>query len=375
MDNTKSKRVFYQIIITLILVLGITLRTIVFQYRDAFEDDECRLILAFLDKNWLQIFLSIGDAQSAPPFFIMIGKILGNITGYYEQALKLIPYIASLGSILVFYRLSEKLFVKNYTKILANILFAINFKLIIFSSIFKQYSTDVLVCMLCLLLLPKINFDNLNRKNLAAVGIILILLPFISLPSMFFIGTFFLINIKHLKKLLPIIIPFCVMMALYYCYNLYPSKISLDTNFPNYWNLGFIKFGNILMILKMIFGYFFSPNHFVLFETILFLLGIYFTVKDKSVYNNYILISFGLIILASFLHLYPLEGRVALYCVPILIFFMLKPLEGVQVKSYKFIVISLPRLFMSFILCNILFSLIVSILYSSINNCSASFIS
>ena len=202
--RVKTKQIFYWII-GFVFALGICLRTLSLFYNNCFEDDECRLILAFLDKPWHRMFMSIGDAQSEPPIFIVSGRILGTISGYEERFVKLIPYLCSILSLFVFYKLTDRILVENYSKILANFLFAINTKLILFSSIFKQYSSDVLTGIVCMLFLPVIQLQKLTKKQLILLGSVILVLPFISLPSLFFIGAFFFVNIKNLKKLLPIV--------------------------------------------------------------------------------------------------------------------------------------------------------------------------
>lgn len=136
-----------------------------------------------------------------------------------------------------FYKCCTQYFKKNYTRLAAVFIFAICQPLIAFSTIFKQYSTDVLIACICLYYFPRIK--EFDRKELIITGVSICILPFISLPSLFFIGAFLLKNLKNTFKLL---LPFAVMMLLYYFFNLAPAKLDLDTHFPNYWNDGFLAF-------------------------------------------------------------------------------------------------------------------------------------
>lgn len=341
---TKSKTILYWVL-GFIFSFAILLRTVVFAVRNEFEDDECRLILAFTDKSWWQMFLCIGNAQSAPPFLIIPERLWGNLWNYNEYALKLLPYLCSIGSIFVFHKLTGKYFQHQYSRVAADLLFAINLPVIIFSPIVKQYTPDILIGLLCAYFLPEINILNLDRKGLIKLAVLLILLPFVSLPSLFFIGAFIIINalngLSSVKRLGIILCPFIIIMGLYYFFNLVPSKASLDTYFPNYWNDGFINIHNFLQVMVVHFRYVFYPNVFTLFELILFVAGLAFFIKEKSTYAKFTLILFGLILLASVLKLYPLMSRVALYSIPFIIIACIKPLDSIKLKSYWFILLCL----------------------------------
>lgn len=326
-------------------MLAVGLRILAFSYRDSYEDDECRLLSAFLDKRWIQMFFNIGGAQSAPPLFIIFERFWGCIWGFGERSLKCIPLVSSFMSILLFYKISTEIFSKKYSILIANFLFAINIKLILFSSIIKQYSTDVLVGLLCTLFLPKIDITELSIKKMILLSLFLIILPLISLPSLFFIGAFLLINIinnfrnKHLYyRLFGIFFPFIVGLIFYYFFNLAPSKLSLDNAFPDYWDIGLIglSFHNFAKMQSTLFNYIFYPNDCSVFTVILFYFGIYFTLKNKNNITQFLLYFIGFVLLASILKVYPIAGRVALYVTPFLIIFCTKPLEEFPFKRKQF---------------------------------------
>lgn len=333
----KSKTITYWIL-GFIFSFAILLRTVVLAYRSEFEDDECRLICAFTDKSWWQMFLCIGHAQSAPPIFIIFERLWGKIWNYNEYAVKLIPYLCSIASLFVFYKLTGRYFQHQYSRLTAAFLFSVNQALITFSSIAKQYSSDVLVCLLCAYFLPVINIQKLDRKGLIKLAVMLMLIPLVSLPSLFFIGAYIIINLNKetLKRIVIISIPFVILMLLYYFFNLAPSKVLLDELFPNYWNDGFINIHNFLQVIAINFKYAFNPNKFTLFELLLFISGLFFLAKEKEKYSKFTLALFGLILLASVLKLYPYFSRVALYSYPFLIIVCTKPLDVIKIKSIQF---------------------------------------
>ena len=344
-----SRTKIHYLFIAIIFLLGIFLRLKLYVTCSAFEDDECRLAITMLGKNLWQMFLPLGDAQSAPPLFVLCSKILANICGYSEKVLWIIPLLAGVAGMFCFYKLAEEYFEKKISVLISLFIFAVNSMLVQYSSIFKQYSTDVLVGILCLYYLSKININNLNKKQLAILILSMIILPFVSLPSIFFIGGMLVINFvknyrnkKALAKIFVTILPFVLTMILYYVFNLAPSKADMDISFPNYWNDGFLtaSYESIMKVLVGNIKYYLMPNSLSFFTLILLLWGVVLMVKDKvKPLSCYILSVYFLILLASALHLYPYCLRVGLYAISMFILLIIKPLDYYESKKPIFYII------------------------------------
>lgn len=331
------KKNWHFILAILIVLLAVVVRSFAFGLNNIFEDDETRFLLQIMDINFLSCFLPLGGGQSAPVVFVLIEKILLHISNSSELILKSISYLASIISIFFFYKLSDKFFDRKYSILVALFLFAVNYRLVFFSSIVKPYSIDILIGVLCIYYLSDITISKLSNKKLVALGITLCTLPFISLTSLFFIGALFLKNIvydfKNSKKTFISILPFILIFVIYYIFNLGPSKADLDLNFPNYWQDGFITFKNIIIILVNEFRYIFSPNTVVLFELIIFFIGFYYCAKRKDEITQYVSFVLFLAIVASILHLYPISGRVSLYLIPIAILISTKAIDSLNFKK------------------------------------------
>lgn len=335
----KTKNITYQVIIVLLFILGIFLRTNLYLMNNVFEDDECRLAITMLDNNFWQMFLPLGDAQSAPPLFMLCSKFLANISGYSEKALTLIPYLAGIASIFLFYKICRNYFSQKFSVLVSLFLFAINHQFITYSMTFKQYSTDVFAGLLCLYFFPKINIAELDIKKIILVSIMLIALPLISLPSVFFIGAFIITNIINnlkdkifYKKLAAILIPFSIIMLMYYIFTLLPSKANMNFVFPNYWDDGFWKFSfvDFIRIVGFNIRFDFIPNKATLFTLILFLWGMIDCGFDKSKNRNtslLMLFTFLGVLTASLLHIYPFAGRVGIFFAPIFIITIIRPFD------------------------------------------------
>ena len=348
-----NKKIWYYTALGFIFIFAIALRINLFISNQCFEDDECRLILTILDKNLLQVFLPLGDAQSAPPLFLLFSKILAYLFGYKESILKFIPFVCNIASIFLFYKVISNYFNKKLTVLLALIVFVLVRPFISFSAVFKQYSPDIFVALLCLYYLPKLNLKDLSLKQTVLAAFGACALPFLSLPSVFFIGACaiqnFVLNYKNknfYKKFILILIPFSLLMVIYYIFNLLPSKLDLESIFPNYWDDCFwnLSVKSFFALISNNLNYNFYPNSLTNFLSVLLFWGCYLCFADNSEkknISNYILYSLGLILLASLLHLYPFAGRVALYFTPCLVILLFKPFDYYKIRSYAGILVLL----------------------------------
>lgn len=340
---TKTKDILYYVALGLVVILGVALRLNLFVSSGNFEDDECRLILTMLDKNLWQMFLPLGDAQSAPPVFLLIGRFVSGIFGYNEYALKFISLAANIGAAGVLYLICSEFFKKRISVVLSLFIYMVSRPVLNFSVTFKQYSFDILICALCFYYLPKINLAKLSLKKTIGLGGVILLLPLISLPSVFFIGAFFIQNLinnfkdkEFYKRFLGIIIPLGGLMLAYFVFNLNPSRIDLNSFFPNYWDDGFWSFTpkSLVRLLGLNYQYDFYPNVLPLFWFILTLGGMFFCLKDRKPMSIFIVITLALCLLASLLHLYPFVGRVGLYFIVGFILLAVKTVDSLNSKAF-----------------------------------------
>ena len=335
----KYKKSFFYLLICFFFILGIFLRAKLYIINNVFGDDECRLAITMFEKSSLQMFMPLGDAQSAPPLFMFVSKCLTNILGYSEIVLKFLPFISGIASIFVFYLLCKDYFSKKISLIISTFLLVINYNSIVYSAVFKQYSVDILFSILCLYFLPKINILHLNLKKKFLLSLCMILIPLISLPTIFFIAGFIVINIinnfkdeNFYKSLILVLIPFILSMFIYYKFNLLPSKIDMDRFFPDYWRDGFWNgsLSDLVRVLILNLKFDFFPNKWTLFQFLLLIWGIILCLVDKTMNRSslhLILVTIVFVLFATLLHIYPILGRVGLFLLPLLIIVMVLPLE------------------------------------------------
>ncbi len=344
---SRSKNYIYYILLSLAVLLGIFLRTKMYISGGVFEDDECRLACSMFSLNIWQMFGPIGPWSSSP-VFMFISKIVAHFSGYNEYALQFIPYLASIISIFLFYKLSCEIFDKKYSVIIGMFLFGINTNLIYFSSVFKHYGIELLIGILCLYYMPKIKFSELSKKQLIVLSSVVAALPLISLPSLFYTASFITVSLyenfknksKGLKKILKFLLPLGIVMLFYYTHNLAPTKIMQLSFYGPEWE-DFYSTGFLNLILGNIFYFFRNSGYEV---TLLLLIcitifGICFNKSQRKPINIYPVLVLGFVIFASITHIYPFMSRVATHLIPILIYLIIKPLEMFSDKKIPFYII------------------------------------
>ena len=105
----RFQRLFPALTITL-LSAGILLRFIGYLESGSLWFDEAMLALNVVEKNFIELLGPLEFQQIAPPLFLVLAKSATIVFGENEFALRLIPLLASLLSLIVFYLLLKRAF-------------------------------------------------------------------------------------------------------------------------------------------------------------------------------------------------------------------------------------------------------------------------
>lgn len=352
LNNLKNKIKnisLYHYIIIIILSIGAILRLKAYFAGYTLWLDECSLSLSIINRGIFGYFTPLEHTQSAPSLFMMLTKLITNIFGINEFSLRLIPNISAIFTLSAFYLFAKKILEKKYSVVIALVLFSLNYQTVYYSVEFKQYSSDILICLIAFLFFERFNIKTNSLKRIFLAGLCGFLGFLFCIPSIFITGGYLLCNLKNLKgnikNFLAFLSPFIAFMPVYYIYSLYPSRLEMVKHYGNLWQSGFITLNplSILVILKENIQFFFNQNNFTLFATILLLTGFYIILKQIKkqkdmkgrVNSAYLLLISSLIciIIASFFEIYPLKQRVALYILPIFLVLIIKPIDFINFKS------------------------------------------
>ncbi len=342
--NVKLKNYIYPILIGTIFLIGIVLRLKFYITNYPLWHDECSLAMSIINKNIWEYFGLLDYNQSAPPIFMMITKLFANMFGIKEFVLRILPFICGIASIPVFYYFSKMFLDKKFALVIVNFLFAINYHLIHYSLEFKQYSSDVLLFMLCCILCSKVDLKNISLNKFILLTGIFTIAPMISIPTVFVILGFLIHQIVlHKKEILKNIlivsgITFSIW-AIYAFSTLLPQKFIMDGLY--YWENSFITFNlkSLLGLIRINLLYYLHPNKFILFDLILLITGLCFLLKDFKNKSSAILsLSLFFIAITSYLRQYPIFERVSLYLIPVILVLLIIPINKISL-SKKFLCI------------------------------------
>lgn len=112
--------------------------------------DESYLALNILGRPFLGLVEPLAHNQAAPFGFLFLEKLATVVFGTGELALRLVPLLAGLASLALFFWVARRLLRPDLVP-LALALFAVSDRLIYYASEVKQYSTDVAVALALLL--------------------------------------------------------------------------------------------------------------------------------------------------------------------------------------------------------------------------------
>lgn len=322
--NKKS----FNILLIIILLLACIVRIYAYISIRELDTDEFMLLSNVLHRNILTLFLPLDKTQNAPPLFLIINKILSYFIFPNEYSLRIISLLCGLYSIFLFYKLSKKIFTKDFPILISNFLFAINIRLIFYAQEFKQYSLEMMLGLLFILFFSNFNLeDDFSYKKALSFGTLMFLPLLLSVPYIFVLSAFliynFIINPRIRKYILVALIPFSMLFLIYYLITLHPSQISMLSKYADFWGNGFISLNlnELYNLIKYNYNYFWGGERFALLHFAMIFLGIFLLAKKKSKINILIILSLFIAILASLLNVYPFKERIILYLVPYFIIF------------------------------------------------------
>jgi hypothetical protein len=332
-----TKRNWLEIILVAFILVGVLTSLIDLLHNKSLWLDEACLALNIVSRSYIELLTPLANNQSAPIGFLFTEKLLTNIFGSHDWALKIFPFFSFILSIFLFYILNNRLLKSLKAALFSCALFSLNFLLISYSTGVKQYSIDVLVAIL--IVLSSLEF-NKNQNNLSillhtCIGAIAIWYSNIAVIVLITVALydiyFSLFNNEKNKLSVPIsiFIPSLIWLTSFITYYLlFISNHPHTDNMINYWNSHFLP-NNILSQefytflynkIRMIFAKLIQTNDLWFIALTFYSIGVFSLINQKKTNYLYILF-FPLVVhlVLSFFHLYPFEGRFLLYQIPFVI--------------------------------------------------------
>lgn len=330
----------------LAILVGVALRLWQYFANPSLWVDEAAVARNVLDRDVAHLLGGLDYGQVAPPGFLLGVKLSALLFGGSEYALRIVPLLAGVAGPVLFYFVARAV-LRPLGTIVATSLFSLAVPLIFFSANLKQYSTDVAMTLLVLVIALQIGRSALTVRGVIkyAVGVALIL--FFSQAAVFAAtaaGAVLLVD--ALVRRLPDRPLRAALVALWAIAVLATVLHGRSTLSPvaaaylhRFWAPGFMPlpgaFAWLWATARNVFAGGPNPNAFDgslhypwpgLFALLVAIGVVGFCIR-KPVAGALVIGPIGLALLASAAHLYPFNPRLCLFLLPL---FLLALVAGVE---------------------------------------------
>ena len=307
--------------------------------------DESMLSVNIVGKSFYELLGPLDYHQGAPLGFLMIEKASVQILGNSEYALRLFPLISGIISLFLYYGLAKQTLTVKMVPIALG-LFAISGPLIYYSSETKQYSSDVAIAICLFSAGIYCSSHTLTPWRALALGLLGAASIWFSHPSMFVLAgigialSVFCLAKREWSKIRLISIAYSLWaLSFVACYVVSLRSLSENKNLLNYWASNFVPWPVVsLSTIDWFIGTFFGTFEYPVggelsgLAALLFLIGgiaLFFNKRDQFLI---LILPVFITLVASGLHKYPFSGRLILFLVPVLIIFIARGAELIQLK-------------------------------------------
>lgn len=320
-----SSRFHYLLILT-----GVIIRLRQYFFCRDLWVDEAMIALNVINRSYSELLQSLDYFQVSPLGFLFLQKTMVVLFGSSELVLRFWPLVFGIAAIFTFYKLL-KATASPWVVSIALFVFVFSFKLVYYSSEFKQYSLELLLSILLYHQVFKQPFEQMSMRQLlilAAFGALACWFSFTIIFVMFSVGLFLFFDILLKKQWVVLVKVLAVGGAWVFSFGIYYLSIlskyaSNQTEQIDFWQNS-NKFMPLMIRSQEDFKWFFSAfdEYFrytlgsIYIESILVILlfcgFIYGLLKSKKHLIAYLLLVL-IMLLVSGLQILPFSGRVLLF--------------------------------------------------------------
>ncbi len=321
MDNPSRLTRFVPLAAWGLVALGIVLRLRQYLANRSLWLDEAMLALNIIHKDVWGLLGKLDYEQGAPLGFLLLEKLAATLFGDGERALRLLPLLAGCASLVLFYFLARQI-LRPPGLLTALALFALSPTLIYYSSEVKQYSTDVFFAILLLFLFTRHSSLITCNSSFFIHHSAFLLAPWFSHPAIFVLAAIGLtLLFQNRRNPLPTLAMGAGWLASFGALYLVSLRGLSENEFlRGYWREYFRA-----NPLNALLGLFANPGGLTAFAPLLLaamLFGAGMLLARQQKAAGSLLLVFLFAWVASWMELYPLAGRMALFLVPLIYIFI-----------------------------------------------------
>lgn len=328
----------------LVMLTGALLRVRQYLTGRSLWADEAMLALNIVERNLAGMFRPLDYDQGAPIGFLVVEKLFNAILGKHELVLRLFPLLVGLLSLWLFYLLLKRL-TGGAGLIVPLALFALNPRLIYYSSEVKQYILDVAVTILLFWIAVPVLGASPRRKDFAALTLAGLAALWFSHPALFVLGgigvALLIVTLQRrdfLRLRWVMGMGFLWVLIIAALYLLLLRDLSQNNYMQDYWRGAFLPMppwsepGWFARSLHENIGIQFGIPYAVFVVFFLMLVGwvmLWFQRRGVALALIWIVL---LTLIASALRLYPVLERMILFLVPIGLLLLGKTVEAIDLR-------------------------------------------
>jgi hypothetical protein len=325
--------VIWLLLAMLVMAIGIAMRIWFYLYNRSMYRDETALALNIVGRTFGGLLKPLDNDQGAPVGFLLLEKAVVKILGNTEYTLRLVPLVASIISLPLFYWVCRKILSPG-AALIALIVLAMGAKQYDYSADTKQYSMDVLATVALLLLGSYALKSKRAAIALAAAGAAAV---WFSHPAAFVlagVGVMLAtqwLSTKPRPDPIPLLIAFAVWAGSFAAnYLLVLKRLSHSAFMQTFWAQA-DAFAPIPKSIEAIVWY--KEQFFEIFESplamgfvglcaLIFVLGVIELWRKNKPVAVGVIFPILLALIASALHKYPFKERLILFICPLLAIFI-----------------------------------------------------
>lgn len=150
-SGTPEEQIWTQRVLWGFIALGLIARCVRYGLRFPLWEDECFLCANLIDRGYVELLQPLDYNQAAPFLFLWLQKLAVQIFGFHEWGLRLVGFVASVGSLFLFRHVASRL-TSGWTLVLAVAAFSVGYPAIRYAAEAKQYGADLFAAVALLAL-------------------------------------------------------------------------------------------------------------------------------------------------------------------------------------------------------------------------------
>ncbi len=360
-----SKRVAWACI-----AFGVALRAAEYLLNSALYVDEGALAMNLINRSFAGLFQPLDANQAAPAGFLVLEKAALLAFGLSEYALRLFPFLFSIAALILFYSVARRV-LAEWAVPLALLFFAASGQVVHYAAQVKQYSSDVAITLLIVLVGLHIKSKELTIKRVLLIAFVGVIVVWFSHPSVFVlagVGTTLMLAALKRKdwprvwKLAACSAMWVASFATFYLLSLknLSANLTLEASWMKkgtFMPLPPTSVSDLEWYPSTFFKIFSNPvgSPFPFVAGLVFIVGCIALLKRNKTHLLMLISPVLFTLAASSLHKYPFGRRLLLFLLPLILIVIAAGIEFVIERAKPYSV------FIGFVIFEVLFYTILSV--------------